>query len=181
MIDYDGGAAPTEPSYHNKASATASGQELELSARLPASFRTSFMVTRLRTNVKDPGFNPDPTALLVDGQRLVRRPNWTGSATLSYAHSGGASGEVRVSRMGDRDDRAYVDFSAVNVRLPWYTLLDVAGQLPLRVPGVGAFDPVLTARVSNFGNTRYESVAGFASPGRMFSIGLAARFPRSTH
>jgi vitamin B12 transporter len=119
MIDYDGGAAPTEPSYHNKASATASGQELELSARLPASFRTSFMVTRLRTNVKDPGFNPDPTALLVDGQRLVRRPNWTGSATLSYAHSGGASGEVRVSRMGDRDDRAYVDFSAGGTTGRW--------------------------------------------------------------
>ena len=80
--------------------------------------------------------------------------------------------------IGDRDDRDFSDeitFIPKAVTLPSYTVVALAGDLGiLRRGGSASPDVVLTARVDNLFDRKFQQVFGFASPRRAFLIG--ARF-----
>jgi vitamin B12 transporter len=100
-----------------------------------------------------------------EGQRLLRRPAHSASATLSYA-TGGGSLAATLHRVGSRHDVGYV-------LLPWYTTLDFAGEVQLlRRADVGL---VLTARLENAFDYEYETIANYAAPGRTFLVGGRVR------
>ena len=63
-----------------------------------------------------------------------------------------------------------VDFSSGLVKLPSYTVVDLAGSWKL----TQSLD--LTARVSNLFDEEYEEILGFVRPGRAAYIGLRGRF-----
>ena len=84
MIQYDPSAPPGSPNYYNLASATATGIEAELHTTLNPQWAFDAAYTWLRTNVVDAGVATGPTATLVDGQPLLRRPANAGNAALTY-------------------------------------------------------------------------------------------------
>ncbi len=82
------------------------------------------------------------------GQRLLRRPMHSATATASYANAGG-SVAATLHRVGSRHDVGYV-------RLPWYTTLDLAGEL--RVARRRAGEVALTLRLENALDEGYEAI-----------------------
>ena len=64
-------------------------------------------LTRLETKVIDRGFSTATTATLVQGKRLLRRPNLTGSARLGYRGIPNLNTDVVVTYVGTRDDRQF--------------------------------------------------------------------------
>jgi outer membrane cobalamin receptor len=67
-----------------------------------------------------------------------------------------------VRRVGSRHDIGYV-------RLPWYTTLDLAGELRLLRRGAVAL--ALTARIENTLDEEYEAIANYRAPGRTALVG----------
>lgn len=97
------------------------------------------------------------------GNRLARRPVHSGSAAVDYATNGFAVGAT-VQLVGDSFDDA-----GNRVRLDGYALVMVRGQVALS-EGLELF-----GRIENLFDSRYETVAGYATYGRTASIGLRAR------
>ena len=140
--------------FTNIGEAVASGVEVE--ARVATSsgiaLRTSY--SYLETEITE-----DPLGRA--GQRLLRRPMHTAAATASYARDRG-SVSATVHRVGSRHDVGYV-------RLPWYTTLDLAGEL--RVMRRGGNELALTARLENALDERYEAILNYRAPGRTLLLG----------
>jgi vitamin B12 transporter len=177
MIDYTSSpATPGDANYYNIARATANGLELEGRTALPAGVTLDANYTRLWTRVLDPGFDASAGALLVRGARLLRRPTHSASVALSYQRSDRGLLSLRVQRVGDRDDRNYAGFPPVAVRHGWYTRADVGGELRLTDPRAGAPGATLSLRVDNVENRAYQTVYGFAAPGRAILGGLRLDF-----
>jgi vitamin B12 transporter len=112
----------------------------------------------------------------VQGARLLRRPSNLGSATASYAfRRPETSLHLEVASIGDRDDRDFSDevtFIPKAVTLPSYTVVALAGELGILRRGAGAApDVVLTARIDNLLDRKYQQIFGFASPRRTFLVG----------
>jgi vitamin B12 transporter len=177
MIDYtflpptSGGA-----NYYNVARATANGLEVEARAPIPFGLTFDASYTRLWTRVVDPGFDASSGALLVRGGRLLRRPTHSASAGVTYRRSDGGSVALSVHRVGDRDDRSYSGFPPAPVRLGWYTRVDVGGELRLTEPRSRTPGTTLSVRIDNLENRAYQSVYGFAAPGRALLGGLRVDF-----
>ena len=73
--------------------------------------------------------------------------------------------------VGNRDDRRFAGFSSSRVELPSYTKLDVATDYTIRRAGARSPDLTLAMRLDNALDRRYESIAGFRSPGRVATVG----------
>jgi outer membrane cobalamin receptor len=174
LIDYNGAVPFGQPNYENIARASARGAEIELHHAPVHGFVGDLSLTRLETKVIERGFSTANTATLVQGTRLLRRPNVTGSARVGYRRIQNFNVDVVVTYVGTRDDRQFSNsapFTAA-VTLPAYTLLDLSGDytFPTREPNrpkVG-----LTFRAANLIDVQYQSVAGYKSPGRTLLGGV---------
>ena len=147
--------------FANIGEATATGVELEArtTAREGVGFAASY--TFLETEITKDEFGRE-------GQRLLRRPAHSASATLSYA-TGGGSLAATLHRVGSRHDVGYVE-------LPWYTTVDFAGELHiLQRADVGL---VLTARLENAFDYEYESITNYPAPGRTVLVGGRVLFQK---
>jgi vitamin B12 transporter len=177
MIDYTFSPPPPDSAnYYNIARASATGVELEGHAAILVGFALDATYTRLWTRVLDPGFDPAAGALLVRGSRLLRRPTHSASAALTYQRADRASVNLRVLRVGDRDDRDYSGFPPTPVRLGWYTRIDVGAELRVTQPRSGTPGAALSLRVENLENRAYQTVYGFAAPGRAILGGVRLDF-----
>jgi vitamin B12 transporter len=176
MIQYNGFVDQDAPNYFNLAAATSRGVELTLRVTPAAPVTLTASYTYTRTRVTDAGIDSSATASFVQGARLLRRPSNLGSATASYAfRRPETSLHLEVASIGDRDDRDFSDevtFIPKAVTLPSYTVVALAGELGILRRGAGAApDVVLTARVDNLLDRKYQQIFGFASPRRTFLIG----------
>ena len=140
--------------FANIGRATATGVELEASVRTSTGLAVSAAYTYLDTEITKDDFGRE-------GQRLLRRPMHTASATLSYA-AGRGSLAVTAHRVGSRHDVGYV-------RLPWYSTFDIAGELRV-AQGRGA-DVALTLRLENAFDAAYEAILNYRAPGRTLLLG----------
>jgi outer membrane cobalamin receptor len=162
---------PNMPNYFNVAEASARGLELEVGARVHPSVNISAASTLLRTNVENPGFASGAGATFVHGHRLLRRPSHSTTVTLSAQPSSRTTFDVVTRVVGNRDDRDFADFPAKPVVLPHYTRVDLrlTRELYHSQDGLGLR---LLAGLENLFGARYQEIAGFASPGRVASLGF---------
>jgi len=157
-------AAEGDPNFYNVAEARSRGVELAADARLRG-WTLSAAWTWLDTRVTNAGFESGPGASFVEGGRLLRRPERSGSARVAYAWMRGTL-SVNLLHVGSREDRDFSQFPAGAVRLPAYSIISVGGQLRLTER------LVVTVRGENLGNRDYEEVYGFSAPGRGVYAGL---------
>lgn len=176
MIQYNGLVAEGAPNYYNLAAATSDGVEVTLRVSPVAPLTLAASYTYTKTRVTNAGIDSSSTANFVQGERLLRRPAHLASATASYAfRRPETSLHLEVATIGDRGDRDFSDevtFIPKPVTLPSYTVVGMAGNLGiLRRRGNAVPDVVLTARVDNLFDRKYQQIFGFASPRRTFLVG----------
>jgi vitamin B12 transporter len=176
MIQYNGLVAEGAPNYYNLAAATSNGVEVTLRVTPAAPLTIAASYTYTRTRVTNAGIDSSSTANFVQGQRLLRRPANLASATASYAfRRPETSLHLEVATVGDRDDRDFSDevtFIPRAVTLPSYTVVALAGELGVLRRSVSSSpDVVLTARVDNLFDRKYQQIFGFASPRRTVLVG----------
>jgi vitamin B12 transporter len=140
--------------FANIGRANASGVELEGRVRTSGGVMLTTSYAYLETEITEDEFGRE-------GQRLLRRPRHTASATAAYVARRGSIAAT-VHRVGSRHDVGYV-------RLPWYTTLDVAGELQLLQRG--RMELALTARLENALDETYEAITNYRAPGRTLLVG----------
>ncbi|MEY4609242.1 MAG: hypothetical protein RL625_1459 [Gemmatimonadota bacterium] len=171
LIQYTGRPPlPGDPNYYNIAAANAGGVELE--GALPEFGRTrlSAAYTWTDTKVTDAGFDVGTGANFVTGGRLIRRPAHLATLTLSHRLGSQGSLSAVATHTGMREDRDFSGWPAAPVELPSFTTLDLSAELPL--PAVAGSVTRLQLRVDNATDVRYTQIQGFASPGRLWYLGL---------
>jgi outer membrane cobalamin receptor len=175
MIDYTGSTNACGASYCNVAAASASGVELEGRVAILPELVADANVTVLDAHVVNAGFDTTSGGLYRAGQRLIRRPRHTLNAGLAY-HLARGSIDLRVSRVGARDDKDFRPFPAVSVVDPAYTRADLGAALEVvpRAPGRPA--AWLTLRAENLFDANYESIFNFRSPRRTILSGVRLAF-----
>jgi vitamin B12 transporter len=174
MVIYDASGAPGDPTYRNGAAARSRGLETGVSVDMGSSASASASYTYLSTlAIDDAGL---PSASFAAGSPLIRRPQHAAELTvrgrlLSRATLGGS-----VSYTGARDDVDFREFPAAVVRLPGYTIVNLAADLELLrgTPGRPGLSAV--ARIENLFNERYEPVVGFGGRRRGVFGGAKFRF-----
>ncbi|MBA2291003.1 MAG: TonB-dependent receptor [Gemmatimonadales bacterium] len=170
LIEYSFGTVPDAPNYFNVAGARARGIEIEISATLTPRVRADVGYTWLHTEVIEAGFDDTPTGFFVEGVTLLRRP--AHSATAAVAWQGGRRSTLRLQAIhrGTREDLDY----AANGRatLPAVTTVDLSVNAVVRPATPGRPGLAITGRLSNALDEQYESVLGFRSPGRAFTVAL---------
>lgn len=180
LIDYRYDAAnPAQSEYENIALARAAGTEVDLRVAPVRGISGDVNYTWLDTRVLRSGFDPTPLAVLAQGGPLLRRPKHSGSAGLRYEARHGLSLTGRLTYVGRRADHLFhgaPDYNTDAVTLDAYTKLDLSLALPLSTFARSLSPLALTLRADNVTNTHYQSVAGFATPGRMILGGLRAAF-----
>ena len=143
--------------FANIGRATASGLEVEARVRPFVGIGVSASYAYLETEITEDDFGRE-------GQRLLRRPMHTASATVAYSREAGSLA-LTAHRVGSRHDVGYV-------RLPGYTTLDIAGEL--RILKRAASDWALTLRLENALDEEYEAIANYRAPGRTVLVGARA-------
>ena len=98
------------------------------------------------------------------GAQLQRRPQNQADFSASY-QLGGASLGFSVLYIGDRSDLSFVNYVAVPVALPTYTLVNVMASYDFNS------NIKLFGRVENLFNTIYEEIYGYGTPGLSFYAG----------
>ena len=177
LIDYR--FDPSGSTYENIARARADGGEIELRATPIPNISADASYTILSTRVLRRGFSTSPLATLVEGGPLLRRPRHSATAGVAVRSSAGATVDLRATYVGERDDRRFhgaPTFDTEAVTLAPYTKLDISGALPLSLLGARLQSIAATLRVDNALAVHYESVAGYATPGRVVMGGLRATF-----
>ena len=172
LIDYRFDGATSR--YENIALARSAGTEVEVRVAPVRGVSGDASYTWLDTKVLRAGFDPTPLAVLAQGGPLLRRPKHSASAGLRYDWPTGLSASARATYVGARADHLFhgaPTFETEAVTLDPYTKLDLSVALPLRIAPVA-----LTLRADNVTATHYQSVAGYATPGRMILAGLRASF-----
>lgn len=144
--------------FDNIGRALADGVELEFRARAFPNVAVAASYAYLETEITRDEFDRQ-------GQRLLRRPAHTATATTSYTGERGSL-FATVQRVGSRHDVGYV-------KLPWYTIVDLGGEL--RLLERPRFNASLMARLENALNERYEAVLGYRAPGLRALFGGALR------
>ncbi|MDZ4365025.1 TonB-dependent receptor, partial [Brevundimonas sp.] len=96
-----------------------------------------------------------------DGDRLLRVPEHSGSATLGWTGDR-LSGSLTVRAEGDQDDAGGVreGFVTANLNGAWQVNDQVA----------------VTARIENLADERYQQVLGYGEPGRSAYVGIRLRY-----
>ena len=164
---------PAASEYENIARARSYGTELEFRLAPLHGVSGDASYTWLDTKVLQSGFDPSPQATLVNGGPLLRRPKHSGSVGVRYDFLSGMSATARATYVGVREDRLFhgaPNFNTDDVTLDPYTKVDASLLAPL-LRGLDA-----TLRIDNVFDTHYVSVAGYATPGRVFIAGLRAAF-----
>jgi vitamin B12 transporter len=168
---------PGGPNYFNVAGAASRGVELSADARLGL-LEAGASYTWMKTEVTNPGFDSGPSAELVDGEALLRRPTHT--FALRGARSILNRGRIHTSLtfVGARADRSFdsTTFAAAREELPSYLLWTLGGGWDVldadgRRPGVA-----LSVRVENLLDEEYQEAWGFGAPGRQLYLGLSLGF-----
>ncbi|HEY2377273.1 MAG TPA: TonB-dependent receptor [Gemmatimonadaceae bacterium] len=180
LIDYRFDAAnPAQSQYENIARARAAGAEVELRIMPRHGLSGDASYTWLDTKVLQSGFDPSPQATLVSGGPLLRRPKHSGSVGVRYDFLGGLSATARATYVGTREDRLFhgaPDFNTDDVTLDPYTKVDASFVAPLAAVWSQLRSIDATLRADNLFDTRYVSVAGYATPGRVITAGVRATF-----
>ena len=167
LIQYVNGPPPSfKGSFANLTAATSDGYETEIEVVPATNWRTtaSFTVVKPRVTEIEPSYQGSDQV----GDELIRRPSHSGSFVVSYARPAGVSLGTAVTYVGKRPDIDFAQFPSPRVTLPVYTKVDLSGELPVRL-GPGGF--MLTARLENLFDRKYQEVLGFAAPGRAILIG----------
>ncbi len=99
-----------------------------------------------------------------DGRRLLRRPEWSGSATLGLTLAHGVDGEAALIWVGPRPDIDPASFARVSQG--GFVTASIAVRLAL----VSWLD--LRVRLENLADRRYEEVRGYPAHGRRVFVGL---------
>lgn len=177
IIQFSFAVAPGTPNYANIAEANARGVEVEVRRRLLAALALTASWTWLHTEVADSGVDGSTFAA---GRPLLRRPAHAGSLAADVAAGGRVSLRGGVRYVGGRDDLDFrnadpVTFQPARVRLPAYTIVDLAGEARLVEAASGV---TLTARVANLLDTEYEEVRYYLAPGRTILVGVRLGSPR---
>ena len=156
-----GGICTNRPfgTYDNVGKARAEGVELELGGEIAPGLRAQAAYTCLKATDRTAGG-------LNQGKELSRRPRHAATISADWQTPLGGlklGGDLRlVSRSFD---------DAGNfTRLGGHAVAAVRAQLPVG----GAVE--LFGRIENIGNRRYQTVAGYATPGRSAFFGARARF-----
>jgi vitamin B12 transporter len=173
LIQYDGGAAPGDPTYRNIAAATARGLDLTVVARPSSFLAVNAGYTWLRSEVTDAGFSTGSGDVFVEGEELIRRPAHSARLGGSWLGFGRAILGAQLTYVGERTD---VDFgTSTRVDLPAYTLVDVSADVTLLGESAGP-SLAVTFRAENLFDKGYETVVGFPGRGRTLLGGLRAHW-----
>jgi vitamin B12 transporter len=151
LIDLDSGFV-----YQNVARARAEGAELELGARPSPRLHVQAAYTYLKATDR------------TQHRALARRPRH--ALTLSADWTTPLTGLELGADLRMASDAVEYDFSGSPTRLDGYAVATVRARLPVTQT------IELTARVENMADTKYETAATFATPGRSAYIGARARF-----
>ena len=170
IFDFAPGST-TQFQYRNARSAVSRGWEIEARAGRQGGPSVRANITGLDAKLRGTAGE--------DEKPLPRRPSRTGSL-VAAAPIGARLTLVGDARyVGRRHDIRFFPaepFQSAE-RLPSYTVVGIAASFRL-----GSFATAtgveLTARVDNLLDEDYEAVAGFATPGRIASIGARVRFGR---
>jgi vitamin B12 transporter len=175
LIDFIAPPTPGAPNFFNIEAAKATGVEFTAVLTPLPEWSAGVSYTYLDTEVTDAGTNTDPSATLVQGQELLRRPRHKVSVFAAYT---GQRFQARldVNYVGSRADRDFSTFPAIPVRNPAYTKLD----LLLRYTVVKEWGWVraleVFARGENLLDERYAEAFGFSAPGIAGFGGLKVTF-----
>ena len=162
--------APGDPNFFNIAEADVRGVELQLDgSRGPVGFAAS--MTWLDTEVIDSGFQEGEGATFVEGQPLLRRPEWKGSVRGSL-ELGPAELSVALSSVGARADRDFAVFPAGAVTLDPYHLLSAGIRWQLAGGGDGGTRLGVRLRGENLLDETYQELYGFPAPGRALHLSV---------
>jgi vitamin B12 transporter len=171
LIDYH--FDPAGASYENIARARSAGAELELRTAPRRNITLDASYTFLDTKVLERGFSTSPLASLRKDGPLLRRPKHSATLGLGYQRPAGGAVALRTTYVGHREDRLFQDVPPFNtdaVRLAPYTKVDFSAELPIVTRPQSALSATL--RIDNLFATTYESVAGYATPGRVLLVGV---------
>jgi vitamin B12 transporter len=152
QIDFDMGSF----TYRNIARAEAQGFELEALVRPSASLTLSANYTHVVAENRSPGANL--------GRDLARRPRDMANLAVDYRLPFDLNLGASVLVRGDSFDDA-----SNNVRLPGYVLVNIRAEMPV----TDQFS--LYGRVDNLFDERYQTVAGYGTPGRAAYVGVRMR------
>lgn len=160
---------PDDPSFFNVAEARARGLELDLDAgRGPWSVGAS--LTWTDTEVLDSGFQEGEGATFVEGEPLLRRPEWQGGVRGAL-DVGVVELSLGVRSVGERSDRDFAAFPATPVSLEAYRLLSAGVRWSVVEPGGGSPGVTLELRGENLLDETYQELLGFPGPGRGLYVG----------
>jgi vitamin B12 transporter len=171
LIQYVNGAPPSyRGSYANLTGARSNGYETELALSPWSNWRgsASYTIVNPRVTEVPQGYQGSDNV----GDALIRRPSHSGSIVLAYSRPASAGVGVALNFVGKRADTDFSQYPYTRVTLPAYTKLDISAELPIAARSGSGL--ILTARVENTLNKRYEDVLHFAAPGRTVLIGARA-------
>ena len=169
LIVYRATGSGADFQYRNAREAAARGWEVEARAGKPGGASIRGSLSGVDATMRATGTDPETP--------LPRRPSRTASVTLAAPVSARITVVGDASHVGRRHDVRFfpTDPFQSEERLPAYTVIGVGGSVRLgRLAAVTAVD--LTARVDNLLDEQYEAVAGFATPGRIASVGARIHF-----
>jgi vitamin B12 transporter len=98
------------------------------------------------------------------GQPLLRRPSWSGSATLQRALAAGVDGRLTLVWVGDRVDVDPISYARTDAAAFLTADLAVTARLSERIEG--------RLRAENLFDRAYEEVKGYPAPGRRVFVGI---------
>ena len=172
LIQYGFQQGPGGSDYRNVPDATARGVELEARAStLPAGLSFAASYTALRTRAQSAVTS---ASTYENGARLLRRPTHSGSVTIGWTRTGRAHLAAVVNAAATRDDLRFggaPDFLTTRTTLPGYATLDLSGDVTVARSGRGGA-VVLTTRVENALDKRYEPVVNYRNLGRRALVGI---------
>ncbi len=173
LIQYDGAAGPTAPTYQNVAKATARGVELIAHVRPVPQFTLGASYTYLFTRVDDAGFATSADDIFVEGKPLVRRPKHSARFDVRGAVDRLSIG-AGLNYVGKRDDVDFRPFPQIRTSLDSYVTVDADAAVDILRRGPGRPGLAATFRAENLFDQDYDTVVGFAARGRLLMAG--ARF-----
>ncbi|MDQ2666468.1 MAG: TonB-dependent receptor [Gemmatimonadota bacterium] len=156
LIDYS--YSETAPNYNNIARTRTRGLELESRIATDLGLHADGALTYLDTRVIDAGSGAGVAAAFASGARLLRRPMHTFDLGAGYGVPRGSI-DLRVHRVGTRDDSYYAGESVQRVTLAPYTRSDLSAQLRLVENAQGSV--AATLRAENVFDALYTDVSGF--------------------
>lgn len=170
LVQYNGAVLFGQPNYANIAEAKAGGLELELSLPAWHGFRASGHHAWTDTRVARAGFDASASATLVEGGRLLRRPEHLSTVRLERSLRKAGTLMLAATRVGEREDRDFSSYPARAVMLAGYTKLDLTADLA--VPAAWTRNARVLLRAENLFDARYTEIVGFRAPGRTLYAGL---------